>query len=426
MNSQLRPTCIRNWLRNGFSVHDVTQRTRQHESTVKHYDPEATLSKRLEMSGTLFGKPMAPPKATVTSLPSTSAAIRSLPTNPEASFKCYYCSDVKTSLEELELHETSVHGVVRVPQDEPENQLLDLDQADQRSLPRTSAAIPSLPSTSAPVRSMPSNSKSVYSTLETQIVQFKTFNCQFCPEKKKSMEELQKHELDNHGEYRLQYGKKTANFAAVKSLGARARANQGQVVEMEVYKCRHCSEVKTSMVEMEMHELHNHGRDGVEKEEPKRKILNLDPFDDDAIDFGAIEKQAEQMTVAENQVEYEILLQPVDTIAEKRQMIHFEGQNDGVKRKLVSEDSQILKKRKPLAEINENQMDLFKNPIAAADFFTEWKGEVKEDKQNHQKTIDQVHTLLSRDQFLRAKDQQIREKAQDAQIKTTNYLMAML
>ena len=119
-----------------------------------------------------------------------SSYIRSLPTNTEVSFKCYYCSDVKTSPEELEL----LHGVVRVPQDKPENQLLDLDQADPRSLPRTSAAIPSLPSTSAPVRSMPSNSKSVYSTLETQIVQFKTFNCQFCPEKKNSMEELQKHE----------------------------------------------------------------------------------------------------------------------------------------------------------------------------------------------------------------------------------------
>ena len=85
-------------------------------------------------------------------------------------------------------------------------------------------------------------------------------------------------ELDNHGEYRLQYGKKTADFAAFKSLGARARADQGQVIEMEVYKCRYCSEVKASMVEMEMHEPRNHGRDGVEQEESKRKILNLDSF----------------------------------------------------------------------------------------------------------------------------------------------------
>ena len=71
-------------------------------------------------------------------------------------------------------------------------------------------------------------------------------------------------------------------------------------------------------------------------------------------------------------------------------------------------------------------MDFFKNPIAAADFFTDWQGEVKEDKRNQQKTIDQAQTLLSRDQFLRAKELQIREKAQDAQIKTSYALMAML
>ena len=79
-----------------------------------------------------------------------------------------------------------------------------------------------------------------------------------------------------------------------------------------------------------------------------------------------------------------------------------------------------------LAELSENQMDFFKNPTAAADFFTDWQGEVKEDKQNQQKTIDQAQNLMSRDQFLRAKELQIREKAQDAQIKTQMALMAML
>ena len=55
MNSQLRPTCIRGWIREGYSVHDVVKVTRQHPSTIIHYDPEAGIDQRMTMAGTIWG-----------------------------------------------------------------------------------------------------------------------------------------------------------------------------------------------------------------------------------------------------------------------------------------------------------------------------------------------------------------------------------
>ena len=181
----------------------------------------------------------------------------------------------------------------------------------------------------------------------------------------------------------------------------------------QTFPCNHCDDELSSIEELERHLLHVHGKiegnNGVETLE----VVQLEP--------------ASETTFGENLVDYQISLEPFDDVAEKRKSIHFNGQNDGVKRKLEnSEEAQTARKRKPLVQVSENQMDFFKNPIAAADFFTDWQGEVKEDKRNQQKTIDQAQTLLSRDQFLRAKELQIREKAQDAQIKTSYALMAML
>ena len=95
-NGQIRPTCIRNWLRTGkYTVHDVCQITRQHPSTVTlHYDHQATVSKRMDMACTLFSGTAVPvnqikPAATVTSLatvpanlPTTPAITRKAPESP--------------------------------------------------------------------------------------------------------------------------------------------------------------------------------------------------------------------------------------------------------------------------------------------------------------------------------------------------------
>ena len=55
VNSQLRPTVIRTWLRDGWSVHEVVKVTRQHPATIIHYDPEAGIDQRMKMAGSIWG-----------------------------------------------------------------------------------------------------------------------------------------------------------------------------------------------------------------------------------------------------------------------------------------------------------------------------------------------------------------------------------
>ena len=194
---------IRNWLRAGYSVHDVVQITRQHPNTVEIYDPEATLSKRLEMNGVVLGKPLP-------------------------------------------------------------------------------AQAPTF-------------------ALENEIVQADTFPCRYCPEERASKEETRKHEMEFHGEYRIQCGEKSTQFAAVKKVAA------PQNVEIEVFKCQLCPEMKMSRQEMERHEIAVHSvvneiqeKNNVNlvQTKPKKRLLSLDPFDDDAgIDFDAIETQSNTMII---------------------------------------------------------------------------------------------------------------------------------
>ena len=302
VNSQIRCTMIRNWLRDGHTHLDVMKITRQKAlSTVQHYDPMASTSKRLTMGSTHWGLL------------------------------------------------------------EPEPKVAEEEKLDETFQPQ------------------PGSSKTPDFVFKKKSVN-----------KENVCGNIEKVYVD------VLY---TEPLDSVKKVA-------------QTFPCNLCDDNLSSIEELERHMLHVHGKiegNGVETLD----VVQLEP--------------ASETTIGENLVEYQISLKPVDTTPEKRKSIHFHGQNDGVKRKLEnSEDAPTSQKRKPLAELSENQMDFFKNPTAAADFFTDWQGEVKEDKQNQQKTIDQAQNLMSRDQFLRAKELQIREKAQDAQIKTQMALMAML
>ena len=131
-------------------------------------------------------------------------------------------------------------------------------------------------------------------------------------------------------------------------------------------------------------------------------------------------------------VDYQISLEPFETVAEKRKMIHFEGQNEAMKQKL---DDENFNKRRPLAKIQEteNQMSIFEDKNVMADWFSAWTADHRADQANHQKEIENRDQFLGREQFLRAKEIQLRAKDQDiikrsveAQIKTSNDVMAML
>ena len=161
VNSQIRTTSIRNWLRDGRSHLDVMKITRQRNvNTVRHYDPAASTSTRLEMGSAMWGKQT--PSATVVDEVETNAISFEPIPNPvqvqvgaAQEFNCRFCPEKKPSMQEIQKHELDFHG------------------------------------------------------------EKKTLNCRFCPEKKTSIEELQKHEMDFHGEYRFQYGKKNTEFASV-------------------------------------------------------------------------------------------------------------------------------------------------------------------------------------------------------------------
>ena len=125
-------------------------------------------------------------------------------------------------------------------------------------------------------------------------------------------------------------------------------------------------------------------------------------------------------------VEYQISLQPEHSTAEKRKLIHFEGQND----------DQKVNKRRPMAEIqnqSENQMSIFEDKNVAADWFSAWTTENRAQQVNHQEVVENHQVILGREQFMRAKEIQLRARDQDiikksveAQIKTSNDVMAML
>ena len=61
-NANIRPTSIRNWIRGGWTPHDVSKISRHKNlNTIKnHYDPGMTVGKRLEMSTSLWGKMSKP------------------------------------------------------------------------------------------------------------------------------------------------------------------------------------------------------------------------------------------------------------------------------------------------------------------------------------------------------------------------------
>ena len=469
VNSQLRPTLIRNWLRHGFSVHEVVQITRQHPSTIEHYDPEASLSKRLEMSSTLLAKNARAPKK---SKPSTTAsrgpfsdvqhaqkmvfkcqfchqeknsreeiqkheldfhgqyhfqpencanllfaAAKELPASTAVNegqllqlevFQCRYCPDIKDTREELEIHELGVHGETGLIQ---KGNLEILNPVEEIKEP---VPIQSLPEPSGGAKCLPNLDVSSTLPFSTVVKAHKmTFKCRFCQEEKKSKEEIQKHEVEFHGKYCFKPDNGT-NFAAAKTLPESTPLNEGELVKMEVYKCRYCPDMKTTREEIEKHELGVHGQNGV-VQVPKTRLLNLDVFEDDGgIDFNAIEEQSNEMIVSENQVIYNLSVEKTE------------------KRKSNSDNDQKLKKRKPLSEIS-NEMNILKNPLVAADFFSDWKGEKQRENENYQKIIEQSHIQMSREQYLRAKELQIREKEQEilmksveAQNKTQGDLMAML
>ena len=93
-------------------------------------------------------------------------------------------------------------------------------------------------------------------------------------------------------------------------------------------------------------------------------------------------------------VEYQISLEPFESVAEKRKRIHFEGQNESMKQK-SDENFNI---RRPLAKIqeNENQMSIFEDKNVVADWFSAWTVEHRADQANRQKEIENHHQFLGR------------------------------
>ena len=114
-------------------------------------------------------------------------------------------------------------------------------------------------------------------------------------------------------------------------------------------------------------------------------------------------------------VELQISLAPEETTAEKRKRIHFEGQNDDLK----------VNKRRPMAEI-QNQMSIFEDKNVAADWFSAWTTENRAQQENHQAILGREQFLRAKEIELRARDQDLIRKSVDAQIKTSNDVMAML
>ena len=204
----------------------------------KHYDTTALTSTRLDMGCTLWGAeaPEKNPQEAENQEINPGAKIA------EKTFDCRYCDDKMLSIEDIERHELHVHGRVNEEVVNLEEVFVDViqDQVD------------------------------------------KTFTCRYCPDVKSSIEDLERHKLHVHGkvteegatveevlvnvvqleplscaEENLIMNKRKINGGI--EIPKENKKQKGQEIAEKTYNCRYCGEKKSSLEDIERHELHIHG-----------------------------------------------------------------------------------------------------------------------------------------------------------------------